>query len=111
MKRALLLALALGGCSAGPQTLPSARNSDGRIVLPPLCRDVAELKAYPVTVHRVPRSDPILHPGSIDADGRWFPGVIYVRADLVGWAAEDTELHERAHQCMFVKTGNPQFHR
>ncbi len=110
MRSALLLALALGGCSPSPQILPSSRYSDGTVYLSPDCvAHLSEVRSLPVVVEKVPRSNVLL--ASVHADGRWFPGKALVRADLVGWAAADVEDHERCHQWTFLKTGNPQFHR
>ncbi len=110
MKRALLLALALGGCSPSPQILPSSRNADGTVYLSPDCRaHLSEVRSLPVVVEKVPRSNVLL--SSVNADGRWFPGKVLIREDLVGWVADDTLLHEKCHHWTFLKTGNPQFHR
>lgn len=115
MKRALILAaaLALGACDQA-QTLPSARNSDGHIVLPPLCTPAA-LAEINVQVTKVPRSSPLLHPSGLDADGRWIrlgsTSIILVRDDLAGWVFEDTVQHEKCHELHFRSTGSPVFHR
>ncbi len=109
MTRAIVLALLLGACGEAPN-LPASRHTDGTVYLSPDCQNhLSEVRSLPVVVEKVPRSDARLK--DHHADGRWFPSKVLVRADLVGWAAEDVEIHERCHHWTFLKTGNPQFHR
>ena len=111
MKR-LVLCLALSACSA-PQDADFAGN-----VFPPQCQDVADI--HPDIVEVAPS---VL--AGMEARmgyrrwGQWSPyamsknphGVVLIDNTLSGWKREEVLKHERCHAAMFVRVGNPHWHR